>query len=58
MPYPPLPEGGNNDKRWWCEGFDVALSAELFVPNEIEGSYQRFLGVNRLCGQNETIRDY
>lgn len=79
MPYPPVPEteteteaerkgdgGNNNAKRWWCEGFDVELSAELYVPNEIEGSYGRFLGVNRLCGGSgsgngsagEVVRDY
>lgn len=57
VPYPPLPPGQNQDKRWWCEGFDVPLSAELYVPNLVEGTYGRFLGVNRLCG-NETVRDY
>ena len=58
VPYPPLPKGQNMDKRWWCEGFDVELSPELFVPNTIQGSYQRFLGVNRRCGGNESVRDY
>lgn len=58
VPYPPLPEGQSQAKRWWCEGFDEPLSAELYVPNTVKGSYGRFLGVNRLCGGNETVRDY
>ena len=57
VPYPPEPKGQKDDKRWYCKGYDVELSAELFVPNEVEGSYQRFEGVNRLC-RNETVRDY
>lgn len=77
VPYPPLPEPegkaggplsgpGINDKRWWCEGFDVELTEGDFVENEVEGSYGRFLGVNRLCGDGkggggeggEIVRDY
>lgn len=52
---------GINDKRWWCEGFDVELKQEDFVENTIKGSYGRFLGVNRLCGGGdggEIVRDY
>lgn len=68
VPYPLVPAGeaegkqgdGSNDKRWWCEGFDVELRAEDFVENTIVGSYGRFLPVNRLCGGNgsEIVRDY
>lgn len=57
-PYPPAPEGQSQDKRWWCEGFDVPLSADLFVPNPVPNSYERILGVNRLCGGDGTVRDY
>lgn len=52
-----MPQGQSTDERWYCKGYDVELSAELLVPNEIEGSYLRFLGVNRLCGGG-TVRDY
>lgn len=58
VPYPPVPKGQNQDKRWWCEGFDVPLSADLFVPSLIPNSYERVLGVNRLCGGDGTVRDY
>ena len=57
VPYPPPPEGQNREKRWWCEGFDVELRPEDFVKNNIKDSYERILGVNRLCGGNG-MRDY
>lgn len=50
VPYPPPPEGQDRRKRWWCEGFDVPLSEEGFVENRVPGSYERFAGVNRVCG--------
>lgn len=68
VPYPAIPKGpngeeGDNRRRWWCEGFDVELKVEDFVENTVVGSYERFLGVNRLCddgGKNggEVVRDY
>lgn len=56
-PAPPLREGQTDDPRWYCKGYDVPLSADVFQVNEFPESYTRFLAVNRLCG-NETIRDY
>lgn len=61
FPTPPVPTGESTAKRWWCEGFDVEIDeTKDYVKNEVPDSYQRFVGVNRVCANTdgEGPRDY
>ena len=49
-PYPPLPAGQDQSPRWYCRGYDAALSVGLFGPANWTESYRHGLAVNRVCG--------
>ena len=53
---PPPPSGSDTAPRWYCDGFDVPLTAAVYRIIDAPESYLYGLGVNRVC--NETYRAY
>lgn len=55
-PYPPGRLGNDTALRWFCSGYDTALSADVYSKIDTRDSFLYGLGVNRVC--NGTYRAY
>lgn len=49
-PYSPLSKGQSQAPRWYCQGFNKALSSGDLEEVDVKGSDLNGLAVNRVCG--------